>query len=416
MILRANWIVPVSRSPIRNGFVQVEGKRIAALGAADSLSSADRRASLDLGESIITPGLINAHTHLELTCYAGALPPAPFWNWIERLIPLRASPEAGEIELASAAVGAWQSLRVGVTCVGDVSRCGVSWQALKHVPIRKVCFAELMSIASQPPRTPDELCAAIESVEEDELLTVGFSPHAPYSVTDEHLSQSIALARQSGRPWCAHWAETREEVAFIRGRADALPAFFTSYLASKGLRPPCMRMGEYLAHVADRAAPGVAARFYGDTTPGILAHGNYFDEDEFPSLATRGHTIAYCPRAHRFFGHSPHPLPQMLAAGVQVILATDSAASNESLSVLEEARFVKSQLAAPPPNDALIRMITIDAATALGLGRDTGSLEPGKLADIAAFSCGDSVSEPLAAMLTHPVECRAVWVAGDRVI
>lgn len=402
MILRTAWVVPVSGPPIENGYLRIDGERIIAVGACRSPSFPDSCDVLDLGDAIVTPGLINAHTHLELTCYSGSLPPAPFWEWIGRLIALRAHPAAAEIEMASAAIGAWQSLRAGVTCVGDISRTGTTWQALKHVPIRKVCFAELLSIAEQPPRTPEELCDAVAMVEEDDLLTVGISPHAPYSVFDDHLRKSVELARERGRPWCTHWAETREEVSFIRGDSEALPASFSRYLKSKGLLSPRMRIGEYLRYTTECARPG------------IVAHGNYFSPDEMTVLAAAGHTVAYCPRAHRFFGHSPYPLTPMRSAGVRVILATDSAASNENLSVLDEARFVRSQIPDPPPNHALMRMITIDAAAALGLDREIGTLEVGKLADLAVFSNDSAGDDPLETLFSRPVPCRAVWVAGKQ--
>lgn len=404
MILRAAWVVPVCEPPIRDGFVQFTESRIVRVGSAALLSSHDVDELVDLGEAILTPGLVNPHTHLELTCYAGALPPAPFWDWIRQLIPLRAMPGALDQEAAAALIGAWQSLRAGVTCVGDISRCNVAWRGLKHVPIRKVCFAEMFSVAEQPPRTPEELRTAFDEIEEDHLLTAGVTPHAPYSVTTDHLHASIRLASERERPWCTHWSETREEVAFVRGEPNALPPFFAAYIEQKGLRSPRMDVYDYLARVVDGGPPG------------ILAHGNYFSAADFPRIAAAGHTVVYCPRAHRFFQHSPHPLPAMLAAGVRMALGTDSAASNENLSMLEEARFVRANVEGAPDDDRLMRMITIDAAAALGLGDAIGTLEVGKQADIAAFLCDSPGNEPTAALLTRPYHCVGTWVAGQRVV
>lgn len=405
MILRSDWVVPVSCPPIRDGYIRLDGPHISAVGAYASLPAGETGDVLDLGDAILTPGLVNPHTHLELTCYAGALPPAPFWDWIRQLIPLRAHPAAMDQEAVSVPMGAWQSLRAGVTCVGDISRCNISWRGLKRVPIRKVCFAELLSLADQPPRTPDELRTAFEEIEEDELLTAGVSPHAPYSVFADHLAAAVRLARQRRRPWCSHWAETREEVAFLMGQLDALPEFFRRYLENQGLRSPAKSAGEFLTYVAEGGPPG------------LLAHGNYLDKTDIAHLAAAGHSVVFCPRAHHFFGHSAYPLATLRAAGVRVVLGTDSVASNDDLSLLEEARFVRSHVAEPPPDAELLRMITLDAAAALGLHSQIGSLEAGKFADIAAFSCnGYAMDLPIAALLTRPVRCTGTWVAGTRVI
>lgn len=404
MILRSAWVVPISHPPIRDGYILLDGARIASVGAFAALTSGQVHDVLDLGDAILTPGLVNPHTHLELTCYAGLLPPAPFWEWIRQLIPLRAHPAAVEQEAAAAVLGAWQSLRAGVTCVGDISRCNVSWRSLKHVPIRKICFAELLSLADLPPRTPEELRTAFEEIEEDDLLTAGVSPHAPYSVFTDHLLASIGLAHERRRPWCTHWAETPEEVAFLLGQLDALPEFFTRYLSGRGLNSPAKSAGEYLAHVSEGGSPG------------LIAHGNYFDKADVAHLAGAGHTVVYCPRAHRFFGHTPHPFMALRNAGVRVVLGTDSAASNDNLSLLDEARHIQAHVAVRPANDDLLRMVTLDAAAALGLHETMGSLDAGKFADIAAFSCGRPVENPVDALLTLPYRCTGTWVAGNRVI
>jgi hypothetical protein len=120
----------------------------------------DRADLTDLGQVVLTPGLVNPHTHLELGCYAGRLKPGPFWPWLKQLVELRRAPGQQERERQAAGQGAWASLRAGVTCVGDISRLNVAWHALKEVPIRKVCFVELLTLADGPPRNPQELAAA----------------------------------------------------------------------------------------------------------------------------------------------------------------------------------------------------------------------------------------------------------------
>jgi len=403
VILKAAWVVPVSTPPIRDGYVAVENQQITAVGPAAELPSGPADLQ-DLGEAALTPGLINPHTHLELTCYAGKLPPGPFWHWIAELVRLRRRPGRLERERAAAAEGAWQSLQAGVTCVGDVSRENVAWQALKRIPIRKVCFVELLTLADAPPRDPQELATAVAAVQEDDLLTVGISPHAPYTVPEGHIRAAIGLARELGRPWCTHWAETLEEVAFLNGDTKALPWLLRGLLRQCGVQSPRMSPGQYL----DRCA--------GTDWPGLLAHGNYFGPADIDRLSRSGHRVVYCPRAHRFFGHRAHPFEQLRAAGVGVAIGTDSPASNESLSLLEELQYLRRNLPVPPTPDELLRLVTLEAARALRLDARIGSLEVGKAADLAAFPCPADQADPLTPLLDQAPRPVAVWVAGRRLI
>ncbi len=404
MILRAKWVLPIAGPPIADGVVCIDGDRIAAVGPSVGREALLRAPRCDLGDVILTPGLVNPHTHLELTCYAGKLPPAPLWAWFPPLMKLRQAPGQIERERQGVCDGAWQSLRAGVTCVGDISRRNLNWQVLKSIPIRKVCFAELLTLADDPPRDAAELRGAFDEIEEDSLLTAGVTPHAPYTVPPDQIRAAVELAAERRRPWCTHWAETREECEFLRGHAAALPRFMQALLAQCGLRSP-------------RAAPiDLLERCAAGLPPGALAHWNYADEEDGPRLAAGGHTVVYCPRSHAFFGHPPHPYQRFLEAGVRVALGTDSVASNESLRLLEEVRFVRRHTPAPPGPDLLLRMVTLDAARALGLEELAGSLEAGKQADLAAFPCPADTTEPLDYLCAQAPAPTGVWVAGRRVI
>lgn len=404
MMLAARWLLPISGSPIPQSYIAIEEGVIRSLGSQATLRQDQRAALLDLGDAVILPGLVNAHTHLELTAYAGELPPMDFWRWLPELVQRRRAPGRVARERDGVRAGAWQSLRSGVTCVGDISRENIGWRELKSLPLRKVCFTELITLADQPPRDPQELHAAVAAVEEDALLTAGVTPHAPYTVSGEHVRASVELAAELGRPWCTHWAETREELAFLAGDANALPRFLRDLLRQCGVRPP--GCGAF-AHL-DHCTAGLP--------PGLLAHCNYATAADADVIARLGHSVAYCPRAHCYFAHSPHPLAALRAAGVNVCIATDSAASNENLSLLEELRFVRENLQDAPPPAELLKMVTLNAARALRLERTIGSLEPGKTADLVAFPCAAATRDPEAALVdsaTHPL---GVWVAGERLI
>ncbi len=402
-VLTAAWVAPVVTAPLRGGGVRVADGRITAVGpAAEIVQPGDR--VTNLGAAVLTPGLVNPHTHLELTDYAGRIPPGPLWDWLVRLVALRRTPDQAEREAAAVARGAAQSLAAGVTCVGDISRLNLHWRVLRRSPLRKVCFVELLTLADDPPRTVDELRAAADEVREDDRLTVGFAPHAPYSVPADQLRAALRLAHERGRPWCTHWAETREERAFLLGDTAAVPPFLRNLLARRGLRSPGLSAIELLERCA------------ADVRPGLLAHYNYAEAGDAERLAAAGHTVVYCPRAHRYFGHPPHPFRALARAGVRVALATDSAASNQDLRLLAEAQFVLTQTPDPPPPATLLRMITLDAAHALGLDATIGSLEPGKWADLAAFPCNPDSPDPVADLLRTAPLPLGVWIAGIRAV
>ncbi len=407
MILRAAWVCPVSSAPIRDGFVELRAERIARVGRCADAGAWLKQASanghcLDLRAVALLPGLVNPHTHLELSCFAGRIEPGNLWGWISRLVRLARDAELRAQQQRWIEQSAWDSLRAGVTCVGDISRRNASWPVLKRVPIRKVCFVELLSLALEPPRTIEELRVAVESVEEDELLTAGVSPHAPYSVPLADAAAAIQLATTLNRPWTMHVAETLEEVAYLRGIGE-LPGSTVGGLFYRHAPPPRCEVADYVRRIADNARPGA------------LVHMNYLTETDLRAVAGWPHTVVYCPRAHRFFGHTPHPLPQLLRAGARVALGTDSLASNESLSALDEARFVAERFLSDVDAATLMRMITLDAAGALGLADRIGTLEAGKLADIAAFDVPPDV-EPLAHVLHHGHKAQAVWVHGREVV
>lgn len=403
MILKAAHVAPLDGPTIEDGCVEIEGERIARVGPRDEWPA--NAPVEDLGAVVLTPGLVNPHTHLELGAYWQALPPAPFWEWLPGLVRLRRAPDALSRERAAAEEWGWRSLRAGVTTVGDISRQNVAWSALKRVPIRKVCFAELLTIADHPARNPVELQAAVESIEEDALLTAGVSPHAPYTVPKEQIREAIALAARLNRPWTMHLAETPEEVEFLNGNANALPEGFSRLLPPAGIHPPGQDLRDFLDDVCGDGTSG-----------GALAHVNYPTQEEVAWLSDQEHFVIYCPRAHRFFGHAPHRFTRLIAAGARVAIGTDSPASNDDVSLLSELRLLQTLIERPPAPHALLHFVTLNAAAALGLHHQIGSLTAGKQADIAAFPFASAAADPLEAIIRDAPAPTAVWVAGKRVV
>lgn len=399
-IYRAKFVAPVTAPVTDNGFVAVADGRIVEVGRWSGLS---RQRVLDLGESLLLPGLVNAHTHLELTGYAGRIGPCDLWSWVRELIRLRSAPGMIERESEGVRAGAELSLRAGVTTVGDISRLHLAWPVLKPSPLRKVCFAELICFADEPARTVAELEAKVAKTEEDDRLTAGLSPHAPYSVTGDQLRGCVQAARRLRRPLTMHVAETPEERAYVESGSGRLHDWLT--MAGYARQNPSPRRPLF-DHLATSGLFG---------SPALLAHMNYVSDAELDRLAQSPCSVAYCPRAHRFYGHSGHRFREMLARGINVCVGTDSLAANESLSVLDELRFLHRECP-DVAADVLLRMGTLAGARALGLGGLVGSLGPGKRADLVAFPCdAQRTGDAAAALLEGNEAPHAVVIDGETV-
>lgn len=404
-IYRARWVIPAEAPPIEDGFLAVEGGRISAVGPAERITPATLKSAAlhDLGEVLLLPGFVNAHAHFELTCYRNLLPSGPLWPWLEQLIGLRRGEAAAERERDAVRAAAAESLAVGVTTVGDISRTGLAATILKGSPLRKVCFIELISGASQPPNDAASLKKAFDEAatdDETDRLLIGISPHAPYTVTKDDLSRAATLARVARAPLTMHLLETREEAQWLAdGDGD-----LADFLERHRLLNAAARFDGDIVELLEQT--GILA-----CRP-LLAHVNYATDDQLDRLARSEASVVWCPRAHRFFGHANHRWPEMLARRINVCVGTDSAASTPSLSILDELRHVYRQT--PDARaDLILEMGTIRGAIGLGLDHVVGSLKPPKRADFVAVPIEPGgPAEPVSNLLSAQTSAMKVWIDG----
>jgi cytosine/adenosine deaminase-related metal-dependent hydrolase len=359
---------------------------------------------IDWGSAIILPGLVNTHTHLELTrVRRQAQKPACFTAWLSMLLREKQA-WTREDYLDATRQGAQLALASGTTLVGDISAGGASWEALKAVKLRKVVFEEV--IALQPERAI-EMESALERrlmhVEPDGLLTSGVSPHAPYSVSPELFRKVADLARRRGLRVATHVAETMPELEFLQsGRGE-----FRDFLVSQGALPGAWQPPD-CAPVLFLERLGILEQ------PGIMIHCNYLDSDSMARILSSSWSVVYCPRSHAFFGHAPHPVRQLLDMGINVALGTDSLASNESLSILGEMRFLY-QTRKDLKCDEIIRMATLNGAVALDFGGLLGRLRRGYWADMTVLQFPEDLRDRHveAQILEGAGECLATVVQGE---
>ena len=384
MLLRARRVLPIDAPAIDDGGVLVDAGRIVAVGPFGGFG---RAADEDLGDVLLTPGLVNAHTHLELSHNRPpAVRPASFAAWIGEMA-------AGPAVDTAAATrdGMAECLRHGVTCVGDISKfASITRPILAASGLRGVSYGEALGFGPARPRFDAGLVAAAD-VPVGGRVVKGVTPHAPYTVSADGYRAALA----TGLPLATHLAESVEEGQFVRELDGPLADVWR-------------RLGNWEpADHADRfdGSPVAYAKSLGLLdVPAVLAHCNFVDDADLALLAAGCANVVWCPRTHERFGHPPHRWRDMLAAGVNVAIGTDSRATSPDLNLLAEAAAVDA------PAAELWPRVTLAGARALGLGDVCGSITPGKAADLAAFELGGGGEEDVLRSARAPVR---VWIAGD---
>ena len=358
---------------------------------------------LDWGSAVIIPGLINAHTHLELTALQGQITRFhSFTDWLSQLIDRRRL-WTKEQFLHSARQGAEEALSTGTTLVGDVTTSGFAWEAALGTSLRYIVFQEALGLA---PANLDSVLGALErqldEAPETDLLSHGLSPHAPYSVSPELFRQIAELSRRRKLLLSTHIAETKPEIEFLRAGTGEFAEFLNRLgVLPEGWKPPQLSPIAYLDSL------GVLG------PSSLLVHCNYLDPESIGRILNARSSIVYCPRSHGFFGHETHPLRQLLDSGINVALGTDSLASNSSLNMLEEMRYL-FRTRRDIKSEEIFRAATLNGASALGFGGVLGRLRRGYWADLTVLEvpAGVGPRQLLPSILEGAGECIATIVQG----
>jgi cytosine/adenosine deaminase-related metal-dependent hydrolase len=370
-IYSARWVVPVSAAPIENGAVAVEGQRIAGVGPRAEIVERFPESSVEsFGEAIILPGLVNLHTHLELTAMRGYLEneETDFFAWLRKLTVARHELMTADDIRVSATWGACEAVRAGITCVGDASAAGLmSMMALRDVGLRGVVYQESFGPdARHAKQNFEELQSKVDHMRtlQNELTRVGVSPHAPYTVCGAQLELISEYASTEGVPLMMHAAESEAEDMFVREGCGA----FAEGLARREIEwtPRGVSTIQYLRQV------GVL-----DVKP-LLAHCVRVDERDIETLRETETKVAHCPKSNAKLGHGRAPFARFLEAGIALGFGSDSVASNNTCDILEEARFATLMARAGGG--------LVPAADALRVATFGRGLSEGALADLAVVS------------------------------
>ncbi len=420
-ILSAEYVLPISEIPIKNGAIAFENDKIIAVGEKTKLTEKFPEASCeDFGKSAIMPGFVNCHTHLELTVMRGFLDrfDDDFYSWLITLTKTRAGNLTAEDIETSAMLGALEGVKAGITCFGDIGRWGAAgFKALKENGLRGIIFQET-EFSPQNETAENDFEKLIEKFSalkefETNLVKTGLSPHAPYTVSRKLFEKITNLAIRENTAITIHAAESEQEQNLLQKGEG----FFAKLYNEQEINweSPKSSTIEYLENI------GVL-----EAKP-LLAHCVKVSEKDIRSIAESGSKIAHCPKSNAKFGHGIAPLEKFLNKNIAVGFGSDSMASNNTCDILEEARFaallarIREDKKRFIHAEEIIKTATLGGAKALGLDKITGTLEADKQADLIVISLDEAAQQPVhdiyTALLfaTSGKNVKMTMVAGEEI-
>lgn len=419
-VIHARWVLPVAPTPDvvldHHAVVIDKDTLVAVLPSADATARYEAVTVVHRPDHAVLPGLINAHTHTGMTLMRGCADDTTLFTWLHDTVwPVEgAFTSAPGFCADGARLAMAEMLAGGVTTFADMYWFPAeAAAAVEAVGMRAVLGMICIGFPSAYAASPDEYLAKGEATAAEfahvDTLHWAYAPHAPYTVADETWADIGRRAAAAGRPVHTHVHETREEVdASVAGDRSS---------------PSCHQSDVAARPLANLARLGVLNRRL------VAVHMVHASAEDIAAVAAAGASIVHCPNSNLKLAAGLAPVAAMVAAGVNVALGTDSAASNNCLNVLAEAKLgallakgVSGDATAVPAATALA-MATINGARAFGLEAITGSLEAGKKADVMVMKIANVVGcEPVFSPLSAVVyaACRKdvsdVWVNGRRLV
>jgi 5-methylthioadenosine/S-adenosylhomocysteine deaminase len=414
--LSAPWVVPVVDPPISYGAVLIgEDGRILAVGPDAEVPSPPGVPEERYSRSVLIPGLVNAHTHLELTGMAGQAPVDDFPAFVRTIRRLKR--ERTEAESRDAARQGVRNLWAGgVTTVADTGDSGAVIEALAELGGSGIVYHEVFG--PHPDQLEESMTGLRLRLMELQLLVgprvrLGVSPHAPYSVSGPLYRAVAELADEQDLVIAVHLAESRAEQQLIESGAGP----FAEAWQARGI--PLPDSVEQLADPLPVRTPTRWLEANRVLRPDTLAiHAVRVDPEDISLLARNDVAVAHCPLSNALHRHGEAPLRALLDAGLRVGVGTDSEASVGTLDLLAEAREAR-KIGRLSAVEAL-RLATLDAALAIGMP-DVGGLSDGYWGDVAVVDFSGMAlrkftSDPVElAVSATSADIAATWLAGRQV-
>ncbi len=400
MLLTARYVLTVSTPYIEDGAVLVRGDKIVEVGkSADLLQRYPDEEVRDFGMAAVMPGFVDCHSHLEYSIMRGILNDVPYAAWKAFTFEKEALLTEQDW-LDSAMLGAYEAVSAGITTVADVTRTGASLLAAERLGMRGIVYREVGAASrEQVTGAMEEAVADIEgwgASSQSGRFRFGIAPDSLYTCHPQILREVARYAAGERVPVAIHLAGSQDECDFIRYGSSPFS------IASDSETHRAFAGHQSVALLPAGCSPVQYALNWDIlSVPGVLAiHCVKVDDRDINTLAEQGVSVCVCPRANAKLGMGVAPIVQMARAGVTVGLGTDSPAAADSIDPIKEMRFTMLVLRAINGRDGfiqgpdMIRMATLDSASALGMGDLVGSLDPGKLADIVVVDLSDSRQAP----------------------
>jgi len=405
-LIEARWIIPIEPygTVLEQHSIAVDRGRIVAIlprEAALQRYSARTRDVLD--HHVVTPGLVNLHTHAAMTLLRGCGDDLPLMQWLTtRIWPVEKALMGEDFVLAGSRLACGEMLRGGITCFNDMYFFpNATARAVQEYGMRACLGITVLEFPSAWAPDADAYLSRGLALRDDlvnePLISFSLAPHAPYTVADPSFSRIATLAEQLQMPIHLHLHETQDEIR--------------EGVEHHGLRP-----------IARMARLGLI-------NPNLIAvHCVHLEPHELELFAHHGVTLAHCPSSNMKLGSGIAPIAEALKAGVSVGIGTDGAASNNRLDMLAEMRLAallakgSSGDATAFPAHRVLESATLTAARVLQLDDTIGSIVAGKSADLTAFDLSDHDLQPCFDVASHLVfvvgreSVSDVWIGGNSVV
>ena len=376
MIIRSRTVITLDGAPIENGAVAIAGNRIVDVGRSGDVRSRNTGDTLDLGEQLLLPGLINAHCHLDYTCLRGKIPAQKsFTDWI-RGINANKSELSPKDYLVSINDGFAEAKRFGTTTIANLTAFPELISEIQP-PIRTWWFPELIDVRA-PERAIELVDSAVEAL--NQIRSWGLAPHALFTASRNLFRHCEDMRRNDKVLLTTHLAESREEMQMFRDATGPLYEFIKSIgrpMDDCGNKTP---LELFLSATLNRSL-----------SQWIVTHLNELIESDFGLLerADAKFHIAHCPRSHDYFGHTPFAFERLRSLGFNICLGTDSLASNESLSLFDEMRAFQKHFPSVSAEE-IVQMATVNPARTFRQENAVGRIRPGFQADFIGVPCSGS--------------------------
>ena len=404
-LIHADWVLPVhgGQPSLAAHSIAIDDGRIAAICSRAEAAAIEAREVIELPGHALIPGLVNAHTHSPMTLFRGLADDLPLMTWLnDHVWPAEHRWVHEEFVADGTRLAVAEMLRSGTTCFNDMYffpdvTARVAGQAGIRATVGLILIDFPSAWADGPDAYIDRAIEVHDQLRNDALVRTAFAPHAPYSVSDKPLRRLATLANELDLPVHMHVHETAAEI--------------DGGLQQHGCRPI-----ERLQRL-NLLSPSLVA-----------VHMTQLLDDEIEAFAAAGAHVVHCPQSNLKLASGHCRVSDLMAAGVNVALGTDGAASNNDLDMLAEmqqaallAKGISGDACALPAEQALA-MATINGARALGLDDETGSIATGKSADLVAIDLSQPETQPVYNPVSQLVyaagreQVRHVWIRGRQVL